>query len=234
MQWQSYSDSFPRFHHLHRRIETRLGGVCSNKRGNEKWSATEKHLHLNILGLKGAFLALQALFSTFASRVTHQLPNFVSLRPEPSALNLDAFSLNWHGLEGYAFPPFNLVARVLNKAILDQTEVLSVAPVWQAQPWWPLLLQLLIQQPILLPVSPHLLIDPVDPHDQTIHPMFPRLHLGVFHISYSATKQRAFQQTLPNYSSQLLEPPHIKHMNPAGNAGAVGVVHGRLILFRHH
>ena len=63
MQWQSYSDSFPRFHHLHRRIETRLGGggVCSNQQANGKWSATEKHLHINILELKGAFLALQAL-----------------------------------------------------------------------------------------------------------------------------------------------------------------------------
>ena len=37
------------------------GGVCSNQQANGKWSATEKHLHINILELKGAFLALQAL-----------------------------------------------------------------------------------------------------------------------------------------------------------------------------
>ena len=167
----------------------------------------------------------------FASRLTHQLPYYVSWRPDPRAFHSDAFSLNWRGLKGNAFPPFNLIPKFLDKIISDQAEVLLVAPVWQAQPWWPLPLQLLIQPPILLPVSPHLLTDPAEP--QAIHPMFPRLHLGVFRISYKATKQRAFQQTLPNYLSQPLDPPHIKPMSPAGNAGAAGVVREKLTLFWH-
>ena len=167
----------------------------------------------------------------FASRLTHQLPYYVSWRPDSRAFHSDTFSLNWRGLKGYAFPPFNMIPKVLDKIISDQAEVLLVAPVWQAQPWWPLLLHLLIQPPILLPVSPHLLTDPAEP--RAIHPMFPRLHLGVFRISYNVTKQRAFQQTLPNYLSQPLDPPHIKPMNPAGNAGAAGVVREKLILFRH-
>jgi hypothetical protein len=299
------------------------GAVCDNQQANGKWSATEKLLHINILELKGAFLAIQALLKNkrsmtvslnmdnssavayinhkggthspqllhltlalwewciqrdiflvahhvpgksnsladresrvfldnsdwmldpniirpllgpcqtdlFATRLTHQLPIYVSWRPDPKALQSDAFSLNWKGLKGYAFPPFNLIAKVLNKILEDQTEILLVAPIWQAQPWWPLLLQLLTQQPVLLPVSPHLLIDPSDP--EAIHPMYPRLHLGVFPISYNVTKQKAFQQTLPNYLSQPLDPPHIRRTNQAGSAGAAGVVHGKLILFRH-
>ena len=42
--------------------------------------------------------------------------------------------MNWKHLAGYAFPPSNLVGRVLNKVILDETEIVLVAPVWQAQP----------------------------------------------------------------------------------------------------
>ena len=39
----------------------RWGAVCDNQQANGKWSATEKLLHINILELKGAFLAIQAL-----------------------------------------------------------------------------------------------------------------------------------------------------------------------------
>ena len=135
------------------------------------------------------------------------------------------------GTQGLRVSPVQLDSKGPGQNNIRSGRSLLVAPVWQAQLWWPLLLHLLIQPPILLPVSPHLLTDPAEP--QAIHPMFPRLHLGVFRISYNVTKQRAFQQTLPNYLSQPLEPPHIKPMNPAGNAGAAGVVREKIILFRH-
>ena len=167
----------------------------------------------------------------FASRLTHQLARYISWRPDPQAFHSDAFSVNWKHLEGYAFPPFNLIARVLDKVMLDKTDLVLVAPIWQAQPWWPLLLGMLIQQPVLLPSSTTLLIDPTDL--QRIHPMSPRLHLGVFHISSNDIRQRAFRETLPNYLSQQLEIPHRKHTSPVGNAGAAGVIEGKLILFKH-
>ena len=48
----------------------------------------------------------------FASRLTHQLPNYVSWRPDPSALHLDAFNLNWHGDSRVThFPPSTLLQR---------------------------------------------------------------------------------------------------------------------------
>ena len=59
----------------------------------------------------------------FASRLTHQLSYYVSWRPDPRAFHSDAFSLNWRGLKGYAFPPFNLIPKVLDKIISDQAEV---------------------------------------------------------------------------------------------------------------
>ena len=42
--------------------------------------------------------------------------------------------------------------------------------------WWPVLLRLLIFQPVLLPNSPTLLTDPTDLN--RVHPMYPRLYLA--------------------------------------------------------
>ncbi|XP_068696744.1 uncharacterized protein [Montipora capricornis] len=167
----------------------------------------------------------------FASRLTSQLAAYISWRPDPGAIHTDAFTINWATLRGYAFPPFNLISKTLTKVTIDQTELILVAPVWQAQPWWPVLLRLLISQPVLLPNSPTLLTDPTDLN--RIHPMYPRLHLAVFHISTNVSKLRAFQQTLPTYSSQQLVPPHTKPTSLVGTVGAAGVLDGKLILFRH-
>ncbi|XP_068723586.1 uncharacterized protein [Montipora capricornis] len=167
----------------------------------------------------------------FASRLTSQLAAYISWRPDPGAIHTDAFTINWATLRGYAFPPFNLISKTLTKVTIDQTELILVAPVWQAQPWWPVLLRLLISQPVLLPNSPTLLTDPTDLN--RVHPMYPRLHLAVFHISTNVSKLRAFQQTLPTYSSQQLVPPHTKPTSLVGTVGAAGVLDGKLILFRH-
>jgi hypothetical protein len=166
----------------------------------------------------------------FASCLTRQLPNFISWRPDPEAQYADAFTVNWSGLAGYAFPPFNLVPFALKKVQSDRTEIVLVAPVWQAQPWWPLLLSLLVQQPFLLPNNKDLLQDPADPG--RTHPMYPRLHLGVFRISNDDTRQKAFLHTLPTYSSQQLVVPHAKPTNLVGSVGAAGVLHDKLIRFQ--
>ena len=93
------------------------------------------------------------------------------------------------------------------------------------------LLRLLISQPVLLPNSPTLLTDPSDLN--RVHPMYPRLHLAVFHISTNVSKLRAFRQTLPIYSSQQLVPPHTRPTSLVGTVGAAGVLDDKLILFRH-
>ena len=149
-----------------------------------------------------------------ASRLASQHADYISWRPDPRGIHTYAFTINWATLRGYAFPPFNLISKTLTKLTIDQTELILVAPVWQAQPWWPVLLRLLISQPVLLPNSPTLLTDPTDLN--RVHPMYPRLHLAEFHISTNVSKLRAFRQTLPIYSSQQLAPPHTKPTSLVG------------------
>ena len=54
--------------------------------------------------------------------------------------------------EGISFPPFALVGRCLRQ-LLDQnvSHLVVVAPVWQSQPWYPLLLEFCVASPILFP-----------------------------------------------------------------------------------
>ena len=49
----------------------------------------------------------------FASRLNNKLPLNVSLVPDRQAMAQDALSLNWHYLDAYASPPFNLLNVVL-------------------------------------------------------------------------------------------------------------------------
>ena len=127
-------------------------------------------------------------------------------------------------------PPFSLILVVLNKVILDNADLVLVAPIWQAQPWWPILLTLLVSNPVLLLHSPHLIQDPSDP--SRVHPMFPHLHLTVCGISSSTIKQKAFLDRLPNCSSQQLGLPPKRPTNQYGPAGVAGVLKGKLILFQ--
>ena len=87
----------------------------------------------------------------FASRLTKQLPTYVSWRPDPEALETDAFSMNWNGLKAYANPPWNMISRVLGQVRQQEATIVLVAPVWKTQAWYSLLLTLLIQEPLLIP-----------------------------------------------------------------------------------
>ena len=165
----------------------------------------------------------------FATRLTHQLPYYVSCHPDPKAIAADAFSLNWAALRRYAFPPFNLIPRTLIKVLKDKTTIVLVAPVWQGQTWWPLLLQLAIRQPVRLPSTPQTLKNPVDP--TVMHPMFPRLHLAVWLVSSDRAQQSAFRDTLPDSSQPLFANPLTKLTIHHGENGMAGVIDGKLIQF---
>ena len=65
----------------------------------------------------------------FASRLSTQLTNYVSWRPDPLAMATDAFSIDWSQMRGYANPPWNLIGRVLSQVRNQQAELVLVAPV---------------------------------------------------------------------------------------------------------
>lgn len=77
----------------------------------------------------------------FASRWNAKCSKFFSFLPDPNASGVDAFAQEWSGIYGYAFPPFNMVGRVIRKALREGAHLILVCPKWKNQSWWPLVLE---------------------------------------------------------------------------------------------
>jgi len=118
----------------------------------------------------------------FASTNTTQLNNFYSWYPCPKSSGVDAFTFKWKK-SFYAFPPFNLVGRVLRKIITDKTSGIVVVPFWETQPWFPLVKALSKGQfTIIKPKKFNL----VCPYNSRRHPLWRKLSLVAARVSYAA------------------------------------------------
>ena len=94
----------------------------------------------------------------FATLLNSHLPRFMSPIPEPRALAVDALSQDWQGRSMYMFPPFPLINKVMQKLRSTQVaEVILVAPWWPSQSWFPHLLHLNVEHPLVLPYRRDLL-----------------------------------------------------------------------------
>ncbi|CAB4027193.1 Transposon Tf2-6 poly [Paramuricea clavata] len=70
----------------------------------------------------------------FASRINHQLDIYVSWKPDPGASFVDAFTINWALFDNsFAFPPFCLITRCLQKVVQEQATMIIVVPMWTTQ-----------------------------------------------------------------------------------------------------
>jgi len=76
----------------------------------------------------------------FASYRNHQIQRFYSWKPDPQAIAVDALAQVWGNEVPYAFPPFALVGRCLQKVNQEGLKfLLLIAPIWRAQHWYALL-----------------------------------------------------------------------------------------------
>ena len=166
----------------------------------------------------------------FASRLNTQLPKYVSWRPDPGCIAVDAFSLNWTDKLLYAFPPFSLIARILQKLWEDKAQMILIVPYWSTQTWFTLLVKSFVAEPILLKPSRKLLTLPYQP--ELTHPLYPQLKLLACHVSGRPSDVRKFQLGLP-----LLYPLHGEKQRKHNTSGTLNnginiVLHDRLIRVR--
>lgn len=109
----------------------------------------------------------------FATRLNAKCQKYVSWKRDPEAFNIDAFTLDWSLLFFYAFPPFSLILKSLQKIINDKASGIMVVPYWPSQPWFPLFMKLSRYEPLYFHPSPELLLSPF----RTRHPLWNRLTL---------------------------------------------------------
>lgn len=87
------------------------------------------------------------LFATFDNKKCNK---YVSRFPEAHALVTDAFTISWGKFFLYAFPPFSIILRVLEKIVQDEALGILVVPDAPSQPWYPFFRSLLTRDPVFI------------------------------------------------------------------------------------
>ena len=138
----------------------------------------------------------------------------------------DAFSLDWSQMKGYANPPWNLIGKVLSQVRSQQTTLVIVTPLWKSQPWYPALLGMTTEIPLLLPEK----TDLIQPTHRVNQPdIIPQL--VAWTISGKDTETNAFQERLRNSSWHHGDQSHPNHMTHCSQSGQAGVTNGVPIPF---
>ena len=147
-------------------------------------------------------------------------PRFFCWRPDPLPEGMDAFTQDWSQFQGYVNPPRCLILRTLSMIQREEARVLLIAPVWRTLPWYPLILQLLVKIPRLLPEGKEMVVLPTQ-KDFIMPKGVPQL--AAWPLSGKSANQEAFQRELLIYSQHPggARPPEV--MKAFSNAGIAGV-----------
>lgn len=121
----------------------------------------------------------------FATHLSRQCEKFISWRPDPKSVCVDAFTLSWTQFF-YAFPPFALVGKVLRKVVQDKARGIVVAPYWPTQAWFPLLMELIEKPYSIFGNNENLLFCP---YDRKPHMLSKNIQLIAGIISFNSIKE---------------------------------------------
>jgi len=178
------------------------------------------------------FRALSTTFGPFtvdlfATVLNRQTPRYFSWGPDPETAGLDALQQPWGAELAYANPPWILIPQVLQKTRLERARLLLIAPVWPTQAWYPSLLELLVEQPVLLPTGEDLFCP--DLPRAALGP--PRWQAAAWPLSGNASEARGFRNAQPRWSASAAPSPHAGITIRLGAGGTAGVVNDSWIRF---
>ena len=119
----------------------------------------------------------------FASRLNHQVPTYVSWKPDPNSTYIDAMQISWSGMLVYIFPPFSMLWPVLTKLEMDRVHrAIVVIPKWPTQSWYPRIVKKSTSRHIIRSM------DLILPGTEKQHPMAPKLQLIALLCSWEDQK----------------------------------------------
>jgi len=160
----------------------------------------------------------------FASAWNAQLPLFVSWLPQPGSWRTNAFSLDWKNLQGYAFPPMNLIQNCLSKIIRDQASLILICPYWPSQSWFPILLELAVDIPRIFSFQSNLLSSAQkENHPQILDGS---LRLVAWKLSGVTSASKAFRTKLQTFYWRDQDPQQSLHTSLPGSHGEIGAYKG--------
>ena len=166
----------------------------------------------------------------FASRLSAQVTQYIAWKPDPYSQGTDTMQQICSNQYLYAFPPFSMINKILKKIAQDQVKrTLIVASTCQSQVWYPTLLRMSLEKPLLLPHHPHLLLN----HQAQIHPLITNktLKLAVWTVSGKGCLQQELQRGLPNLVQAQGDKVYYQITIRPDQSGLAGVVKEKLIHF---
>ena len=180
---------------------------------------------------KTVFQSLCLLWDTpwvdlFATRWNNKLTQFVSPIPDQTAWQVDALSLNWQSLYGYAYPPTSILTLVLAKIAASTCRIILIAPAWPDKAWFPDLLDLLMDDPRVLPPRPDLL---KQPRSDIFHKNPSSLNLHAWLLSSNPSERKDFLLRCQTASLSQTEDLLWRSTSQSGRSSVLGVIAGRLI-----
>jgi hypothetical protein len=116
----------------------------------------------------------------FASRLNFQVEKVCSWKPDPQSELVNAFTVDWGNFYFiYLFPPFSLLNRCIRKIKTDKASGMIIVPYWPTQIWFPALMELVTDNPIVINRKKKIL---TLPHRGQHHPLVKKLTL--LHVEY--------------------------------------------------
>ena len=157
-----------------------------------------------------------------ASQQNKKVERYISWKWEATALGTDALRYNWMTWAlVYAYPEPALIGRIIRRLRGSETELILVAPLWKSQPWYSMILEMLIDFPRKLEGGEELVRD----QEGKPHPLHLKgaLNLVAWKLSGETYKREAFLNQLSKWWRINGKSPQKPHMNLAGTAGYPGV-----------
>ena len=148
----------------------------------------------------------------------------VHLSCASKAWQIDALSLSWDHLDGYAFPPIPILPQVIQKMNTYPCTMILVAPGWPGMSWFWELIELATQPPLKLPLMENLL---KQPHSNRFHTNLEHLNLHVWLLNSRTKSHQDFQPRWKLELRHLKGPPPEKYIPQGGPYFQNGVTRTR-------
>lgn len=116
----------------------------------------------------------------FASRANAKCRRFVSWRPDPYSIAVNAFTMDWAPYFFYAFPPFSLILKTLKKVREEEARGILVVPYWPSQAWYPRCRDMFESDLIIFKPEMNL----VSSSNRELHPLWRHLSLAAGVLSH--------------------------------------------------
>lgn len=171
----------------------------------------------------------------FATRSNSQLRRFASWAADEKATYVDALQhLAKRKENGYANPPFSVIGKILQKIRKSGRDLTLIVPAWPSQHWWPLLLKLLCDTPLLLPPIQDLFLPP-DRVGVHYYQRFPPWGAFACRISGKSSKRKVYRLRLSKLCAMFGPKALTKIMMPYGNVGefSAGTENAICSILRH-